>query len=150
MAKAQQPKNNCLFPLIQNERCLRLARENAEDSSTDQNPSTQDGNSHSVTKILNVIKKGGDAALRPLESAFGTFTGKAALEAVAAAIQENEAVNSAIATRIYDLQERDEALRKRLAVVEKKYMRLVRWIIASAIIYAGCIAGILYLVLRTP
>jgi hypothetical protein len=127
-----------------------LACENAEDSSTHENPSAQHDNSHSVTKILNVIKKGGEAALRPLESAFGTLTGRAALEAVAAAIQENEAVNSAIATRIYDLQERDEALRKRLAIVEKKYTRLVRWLIASAIVHAIAIVGILYLVLRAP
>ena len=127
-----------------------MARENAEHSSTDQNPSAQDDNSHSVTKILSLLKKGGEAALRPLESAFGTFTGKAALEAVAASIQENEAVNAAIATRIYDLQDREETLRKRLAIVEKKYTRLARWLIAGAIVHAAGIAGILYLVLRAP
>jgi hypothetical protein len=131
-------------------RCLCLAPETAEDFSTAQNLATPDDNSHSVTKILNLIKKGGEAALRPLESAFGTFTGKAALEAVATSIQENEAVNAAIATRIYDLQDREEALRKRLAIVENKYTRLVRWVVASAMVYAAVITGILYLVLRAP
>lgn len=127
-----------------------MPRENAEDSSTDQNASAQGDNSRSVTKILNVIKKGGEAALRPLESAFGTFTGKAALEAVAASIQENEAVNTAIATRIYDLQDREEVLRQRLAIVEKKYTQLAKWLVASAIVHAAVIAGVVYLMLRTP
>jgi len=127
-----------------------LDRESAEGSSTDQNLADESNNSHSVTKILNLIKKGGEAALRPLESAFGTFTGKAALEAVAASIQENEAVNTAMATRIYDLQDREEALRKRLATVEKKSRQLARWVVAAAIVYAAGIGGVLYLVLRKP
>ena len=127
-----------------------MAPDNADASSADRNPSAQDNNSPPVTKLLKLIKKGGEAALRPLESAFGTFTGKSALEAVAASIQENEAVNAAIATRIYDLQDREEALRKRLAVIEKKTTKLARWLVGSAIVYAAIIAGILYLVLSRP
>jgi hypothetical protein len=82
-------------------------------------------------------------ALQLADSALGTVSGKAALEKVAAYVQESEAVNTAMATRIYDLIDREDRLRKRVTAAEKT----AKWLIGASIVYAASIGLILYLVL---
>jgi hypothetical protein len=99
--------------------------------------------SDKAKEALGWLKDKGSDALQLADSAFGTVTGKAALEKVAAYIQESEAVNTAMATRIYDLLDREARLRKRVTAAEKT----AKWLIAVSIVYAAGIGVILYLVL---
>jgi hypothetical protein len=115
-------------------------------SVSDRPPQNGDGHNYSdkAKEALVWFKGKGSDALQSLESAFGTVTGKAALERVAAYIQESEAVNTAMATRIYDLLDRDARLRKRVKAAE----RTANWLIVASVIYAAAIGFLLCLVLR--
>lgn len=112
---------------------------------SDRPPQNGDGHDYSdkAKKALGWLKGKSSDARRLTESAFGTVTGKAALEKVVVYIQESEAVNTAMATRIYDLLDRDARLRKRVAAAEKT----AKWLIRASVVYAASIGLILYLVL---
>lgn len=104
-------------------------------------------------EALEYLKRRGSDALQSVESVFSTVTGKAALEKVAAYIQESEAVNTAMATRIYDLLDRLAAAEARVTVVEttsNRYKRRTSWLIAASAVYSSFIGVILYLVLSRP
>jgi hypothetical protein len=75
-------------------------------------------------------------------------TGKAALEKLAAYIQESEAVNAAMATRIYDLLDRETRLRERLTAVENTSRRLTIWLILASLVNVASIGVIFYLLLH--
>lgn len=115
---------------------------------SDRSPTNSDVYNYSdkAKETLGWLKDKGSDALQLADSAFGTVTGKAALEKVAAYIQESEAVNTAMATRIYDLLDREARLRKRVTAAEKT----VKWLIAISIVYGAGIGVILYLVLSRP
>jgi hypothetical protein len=111
----------------------------------DRPPTNGDGHNHSgkTKEVFGWLKGKSLDALQSVESAFGTVTGKAALEKVASYIQESEAVNAAMATRIYDLLDRDARLRKRVKTAENT----ANWLIVVSVIYAAAIGLLLYLVL---
>jgi hypothetical protein len=108
---------------------------------------TNSGSNYSAKtkEALEYLKRKGSDALQSVESVFSTVTGKAVLEKVATYIQESEAVNTALATRIYDLLDRETRLRERVAAAEKTSKRHTYWLIAISVVYA---ASILYLVLH--
>jgi len=72
------------------------------------------------------------------ESVFDTVTGKAVFEKVAEYLQESEAVNTALATRIYDLLVFSTAASKRHAY----------WLSATSVVSVASIGLILYLVIH--
>jgi len=113
-------------------------------------PTTDDGHRYSdkAKDALTWLKSKGSDALQSVESAFSTVTGKAALEKVAAYIQESEAVNAAMATRIYDLLDRETRLRERLTAVENTSRRLTIWLILASFVYVASIGVIFYLLLH--
>jgi hypothetical protein len=102
-----------------------------------------DSSSNKTKEVVEWLKSKRSDALQLADSAFGTVTGKAALEKIAAYVQESEAVNTAMATRIYDLIDREDRLRKRVTAAEKT----AKWLIRASIVYASSIGLILYLVL---
>jgi len=75
-----------------------------------------------------------------VEGAVNTVTGKAVLEKVAAYLQETEAVNTAMATRIYDLLDREAKLKQKFAAVEATNKRLKWGLAVSFVIQAIMIA----------
>ena len=91
-----------------------------------------DANSYSLRakealeSLVQWLRKGATQTAGTIEGAFNTVTGKAVLEKVAAYLQEMEAVNTAMATRIYDLLDREAKTKKRLAAAEATNKRL-RW-----------------------
>jgi hypothetical protein len=82
------------------------------------------------------------------ESVFDTVTGKAVFEKVAEYLQESEAVNTALATRIYDLLDRETRMLERLAAVEKTSKRHAYWLSATSVVSVASIGLILYLVIH--
>jgi len=103
--------------------------------------------SQKAKDALNWLKDRGSDAVQSVESVFSTVTGKAALDKVTAYIQESEAVNTAMATRIYDLLDRQARLQERVAAAEKTSKRHFYWLLASS---AVSIILVLYLVLSRP
>jgi hypothetical protein len=97
--------------------------------------------SDTAKNALEWLKGKGSDALQSIESVFSTVTGKKALEQVAAYVQESEAVNTAMATRIYELLDREARLHKRLLAVEKR-------LTASLCIHVAIIGIVFYLLLR--
>ena len=97
-----------------------------------------------------------------MESGFNTVTGRAALEKIAAYVQESEAVNTAMATRIYDLLDREARLSERvanlldtearlserLAVAERKNILHWRLLSVSFVIQGITVIAVLYLICR--
>jgi hypothetical protein len=100
--------------------------------------------------LFDLAQKAGGDVLQSVETVFHTVTGKAVLEKVAAYVQESEAVNTAMATRIYDLLAREEVLRVGIAATEKTSRRHRRWLLASVIAHAATISAIVYLLLSRP
>jgi hypothetical protein len=118
---------------------------------SDSPPTNGGGHNYSdkAKDALRWLKTKGSDALQSAESAFNTVTGKEALEKVASYIQESEAVNAAMATRIYNLLDREALLQERVAATEKTSKRHTTWLIATSVVYGASIIGfILYLVLR--
>jgi hypothetical protein len=111
---------------------------------------TQDEHAYSdkAKDALKWLRNKGSDAFQTLESTFSTVTGKAALEKVAVYIQESEAVNTAMATRIYDLLDRETRLRERLTAVENTSRRLTIWLIVAFLVYVASIGVIFYLLLH--
>jgi hypothetical protein len=116
---------------------------------SDRAPASSDERNYSAKakEALGWCKGKGSDALQSVEAVFSTVTGKAALEKVAAYIQESEAVNTAMATRIYDLLDRETRLLERLAAVEKTGKRHSKCLIAASVVYAASLGLILYVVL---
>jgi len=94
------------------------------------------------------LKGKGSEALQSAESVFSTVSGKAALQKVAAYIQESDAVNTAMATRIYDLLDREDRLQDRVSKAEKTIRANSRLLLVSLVIHAVSIGLIIYLVLN--
>ena len=117
---------------------------------SDKAPNNNSGSNYSAKakEALEYLKRKGSDALQSVESVFSTVTGKTALEKVAAYIQESEAVNTALATRIYDLLDRETRLRERLTSVEKTSKRLTIWLIVASVVYVATIGVVLYLLLH--
>jgi len=93
-------------------------------------------------EVLNSLQKAGTDLLRSAESAFSTLTGKKVLEKVGQYIQESDDVNTAMATRIYDLLDRQGRLSSRLSRVEK-------WLAVSLVLNGLGIIGFVFYVLFT-
>jgi len=95
-------------------------------------------------EFLKTLQKAGSDLVRSAGSVLDTFTGKKVLEKVVEYIQENDDVNNAMATRIYDLLDRQAGVTARLSRVEK-------WLVASLALNGISIIGfVLYFLLRRP
>jgi hypothetical protein len=112
------------------------------------NSGNNDALSQAGRDVLSSLQKAGNDLLRSAESALSTSTGKKVLEKIAEYVQESEAVNTAMATRIYDLLDREVRFRERLTAVEKQYASLRNWLLVSAVFSATCLAICLYLLLK--
>jgi hypothetical protein len=100
-----------------------------------------------VDKTRDWLKGRKDATVAAVGHGFDTLTGKAALEKVAEFVQETEAVNVALATRIYELLDCEAKLRERLLKLEadnRKYRHLVVVTFALHAIWL-CVIGYLYM-----
>lgn len=117
---------------------------------SEKTPDNNSGSNYSAKakESLEYLKRKGSDALQSVESVFSTVTGKAALEKVAAYIQESEAVNTAMATRIYDLLDRETRLRERLTAVENTSRHLTIWLILASLVYVASVGVIFYLLLH--
>jgi len=95
-------------------------------------------------EFLNTLQKAGSDLMRSAGSVLDTFTGKKVLEKIVEYVQESDEVNTAMATRIYDLLDRQTRLTARLSRVEG-------WLAAGLVVNGVSIIGfILYLLLRRP
>ena len=101
-----------------------------------------DHNSQKAKELLEWLKNKGGEVLKSLESVFDTVTGRTVLEKIAEYVQESEAVNTAMATRIYDLLDREARLRKRVTAAEAAHKR---FLVISSVLHAACICAIVYL-----
>lgn len=82
------------------------------------------GASQVAKQALSRLRDWSQSILRPVGSAVGAVTGQTALDEVTSYIQENEAINTALATRVYDLLERESVTSKRMAETERPNVRL--------------------------
>jgi hypothetical protein len=96
--------------------------------------------------VVKLVRTAGSGLRRSAESALGTYTGEGNSKEVAGCLQELDAVNTALATRIYDLLDRDANLRDRVARSEKK----IKWLIRGLVCLAAFVAVMLYMVLKRP
>jgi hypothetical protein len=89
-----------------------------------------------------------DALVETVEQGFDTVTGKAVLQKVDGFAQEMEAVNTALATRIYELLDRQTKLEGELATAVAATNRNRKLIAISLILNLISVCAIVYLVVR--
>lgn len=89
-----------------------------------------------------------DAVVEKVEHGFDTVTGKAVLEQVAAFAQEMEAVNTALATRMCELLDRQSKLEGELASAVAASSRNRKLIAISLILNLVSVCTLGYLVVR--
>jgi hypothetical protein len=99
----------------------------ATDVIKEQSTEESDNYSDKVKQGMDWLKQKGQDVINHIESTFDTVSGRAALQQIAAYAQESEAVNTAMATRIYDLLDREARLQVRVAAAERKIRQLI-WV----------------------
>lgn len=92
-------------------------------------------------KAAEWAKRTGKLATKPLEDVLNAVTGKAALNKIAELVRECEAVNTAMATQLYALLDREESFRKTIRLYKLYF-------VGSLILQVVTLGGFLYLLLR--
>jgi hypothetical protein len=90
-----------------------------------------------------------DSVVSKVEQGFDTVTGKAVLQKVAEFAQELDAVNTAMATRIYDLLDREAKLRERLRIVEADNRHYRKLVYASLAAHGVWLLAAIYIIARS-
>lgn len=90
-----------------------------------------------------------DSVVGKIEQGLDAITGKAVLQKVGEFVQEYEAVNTAMATRIYDLLDREAKLRERLEKAEADNRKWHKLVAASLVLHAIWLFVIGYLIVRS-
>jgi hypothetical protein len=89
-----------------------------------------------------------DAVVEKVEHGFGTVTGKAVLEKVSEFAQEMEAVNTALATRVYELLDRQSKLEGELVAAVATTNRNRKFIAISLILNLVSVCPLVYFAMR--